>query len=408
CDISTCEVGIYVANDTVNVSGGSIQGGGTEASYNSVGVWADTGSDVTISGTEIFGCTEHDLLVSWEEPGASFNQTTGWGVYVADYATAQCIDCCDIHDNFWGICVEPDGYATANGINIRDNFIGAWWFWTPSDALDFELNWWGDEEGPAVTVPVAPGYGNPVSYGIDYTPWLDAPCPHGDPVGTSARFSGVARSGEPGLNVQFTDLSTPAPGCEIISWDWDFGDGDTSTEQNPSHIYMTEGVYTVTLCVEDSCGFSDCVTMKAYITVKKEAGFEEEPAKMSVSYLNIDPLQVLPNQEVVISANVCNNGGERGSKTVTLSVNGQAEQSQTVSVSGGSCQQVTFRTSRVVPGTYQVAIDGMTGQFSVLAPRTVTQEVPFQGESGLGTWGIIAIIAIAVVLIIALIFIFRQ
>ena len=180
--------------------------------------------------------------------------------------------------------------------------------------------------------------------------------------------------------------------------------------QNPSHTYAQEGVYTVTLCVEDSCGFSDCVTMRNYVTIEEEdkGGIKEEPAKMSVSYLNIDPAQVLPNQEVVISANICNQGGERGSKTAVLSVNGHAEQSQTVSVSGGSCQQVTFRTSRAVPGTYQVAVDGMTGQFTVLAPRTVTQDVPSQQDTGLGTWGIVAIILIVIVLIGALIFIFRS
>ncbi|MFW6056908.1 MAG: hypothetical protein ACOC9B_06335, partial [Chloroflexota bacterium] len=61
-----------------------------------------------------------------------------------------------------------------------------------------------------------------------------------------------------------------------------------------------------------------------------------------------------------------------------------------------------------VPGTYQVAIDGMTGQFSVLAPETVTRDVPSEQDTGLGTWGIIAIIVIAIALIAALIYIFRQ
>ena len=55
-----------------------------------------------------------------------------------------------------------------------------------------------------------------------------------------------------------------------------------------------------------------------------------------------------------------------------------------------------------------VAVDGMVGQFSVLAPRTVTQNVPSQQDTGLGTWGIIAIVAVVVVLIVALIVIFKQ
>ena len=148
--------------------------------------------------------------------------------------------------------------------------------------------------------------------------------------------------------------------------------------------------------------------MKAYITIEETDDDDVEEARMSVAYLNVDPMQVLPNQEVVVSANVCNQGEERGTKTVSLMVNGNAEQSQTVSVSGGACQQVSFRVSQPIPGTYQVAIDGMTGQFSVLAPRTVTNNVPSQQDTGLGTWGIVAIIAVIVVLIVALIVIFRK
>lgn len=51
--------------------------------------------------------------------------------------------------------------------------------------------------------------------------------------------------------VQFTDQSTDADG-QITSWDWDFGDGSTSTEQNPTHSYTTAGSFTVTLAVTDN------------------------------------------------------------------------------------------------------------------------------------------------------------
>jgi len=67
-----------------------------------------------------------------------------------------------------------------------------------------------------------------------------------------------------------------------------------------------------------------------------------------------------------------------------------------------------FRVARAVPGTYQVAVDGMAGQFSVLTPRTVTNTVASQQSMGLGTAGIAAIIAILVVLVIALVVVFRK
>ena len=51
--------------------------------------------------------------------------------------------------------------------------------------------------------------------------------------------------------VTFTDTSTPAD--EITSWFWDFGDGGTSTDQNPTHVYA-EGFFTVTLYVSGDKG----------------------------------------------------------------------------------------------------------------------------------------------------------
>lgn len=51
---------------------------------------------------------------------------------------------------------------------------------------------------------------------------------------------------ETGLTVNFTDNSTGA-----LSWLWDFGDGNTSTLQNPSHTYATTGTYNVKLYVEN-------------------------------------------------------------------------------------------------------------------------------------------------------------
>ncbi|MEZ4922955.1 MAG: M4 family metallopeptidase [Crocinitomicaceae bacterium] len=62
--------------------------------------------------------------------------------------------------------------------------------------------------------------------------------------------------------VVFTDLSTNGP----TSWSWDFGDGNTSTSQNPSHDYTSSGDYTVILTATNLNG-SDAVTMVDLIHV---------------------------------------------------------------------------------------------------------------------------------------------
>lgn len=59
-------------------------------------------------------------------------------------------------------------------------------------------------------------------------------------------FTSDVRSGNIDLTVQFID-TTVGP---TNSWLWDFGDGGTSTEQNPTHVYTVAGTYTVTLTVD--------------------------------------------------------------------------------------------------------------------------------------------------------------
>ena len=70
-----------------------------------------------------------------------------------------------------------------------------------------------------------------------------------DPVFPVANFSSNVTSGYFPLSVQFTDLSENATG-----WNWDFGDGNTSTDQNPTHIYSAAGNYTVNLTASNLNG----------------------------------------------------------------------------------------------------------------------------------------------------------
>jgi PKD repeat protein len=75
-------------------------------------------------------------------------------------------------------------------------------------------------------------------------------------------FSGYPLNGTSPLTVQFTDSSSGTPS----EWSWDFGDANTSSVQNPSHVYSNPGLYTVSLKVTKS-GDSDKTTKASYITV---------------------------------------------------------------------------------------------------------------------------------------------
>jgi PKD repeat protein len=52
------------------------------------------------------------------------------------------------------------------------------------------------------------------------------------------------------LVCDFTDTSTDPDGT-VVGWDWDFGDGEVSSQQSPQHTYAVGGPYTVTLVVTD-------------------------------------------------------------------------------------------------------------------------------------------------------------
>ena len=82
-----------------------------------------------------------------------------------------------------------------------------------------------------------------------------------------ADFSGNPTSGPAPLTVMFTDLSTGGP----TSWDWTFGDGGTSQQQHPTHEYLAESTYTVSLTATSENG-QDTETKLDYIDVTASGG----------------------------------------------------------------------------------------------------------------------------------------
>lgn len=74
------------------------------------------------------------------------------------------------------------------------------------------------------------------------------------------------------LEARFLDNSTNATGYQ-----WDFGDGNTSTEVSPSHVYTNPGTYTVLLIVENECG-QDTTSRTILTGNAPVAGFQYDPA----------------------------------------------------------------------------------------------------------------------------------
>lgn len=68
------------------------------------------------------------------------------------------------------------------------------------------------------------------------------------------------------LTSSFVDISNA--NLSIVSWQWDFGDGGSSNVQNPDHIYLTHGLYSVSLSVLDTNGCENLVSAFDLIEVR--------------------------------------------------------------------------------------------------------------------------------------------
>lgn len=121
-------------------------------------------------------------------------------------------------------------------------------------------NFWATPQGTGVSQ-----IGTPNAYGFIDANYAPLPgdnvdnFPLANPL--KASFNASPITGNKPLNVTFTDNSTGTanipPG--VTTWFWDFGDGNTSTLQNPSYTYAIEGTYNVTLTVTNNGGSSSTI-----------------------------------------------------------------------------------------------------------------------------------------------------
>jgi len=77
--------------------------------------------------------------------------------------------------------------------------------------------------------------------------------------------AGANQNGSEGSPLSFTAGATDAGTADTFTYLWNFGDGATSTQQNPSHTWVDDGAYTVTLTVTDDDGDSGSDTLTATI-----------------------------------------------------------------------------------------------------------------------------------------------
>lgn len=122
--------------------------------------------------------------------------------------------------------------------------------------------------GPGNSITVTPTTNTVYQYQVTDS----SGCTYTDSVTVTVLDAGVAGfAASPGgcapWPVSFTDQSTASGSAVVTSWLWDFGDGNTSTQQNPQHTYVTAGVYPVSLIITFSNGCTDTLLQPNLITI---------------------------------------------------------------------------------------------------------------------------------------------
>ncbi|RYY64302.1 MAG: PKD domain-containing protein, partial [Chitinophagaceae bacterium] len=186
-------------------------------------------------------------------------------------------------------------------------------------------------------------------------------------------FAGNNINGCAPMSTTFT--STVASSTPIVSYSWDLGDGNPSNVANPSHVYNTPGLYTVTLLVTNSSGCSKALTKDQYIKVgtKPVAAFTNStPSNCTI------PFTVnFTNQSTGTGNTYAWDFGDGGTST-------QASPSHTYTTAGTYTVTLTvtnaFTCSDVVTKTALVNV-GSTTAFTVASPVCVGQPITLTNGS---------------------------
>ena len=178
-------IGVFIYNScTVEVLDSTIEGqvysGEDEVCYGIEveGAYMDatpgTGSNVTITGTEIFNCDNTFATgPTWDSGGVYIN---GWLEYFDADDSTTIVGNCDIHNNYIGIIAVKSSLSSAHSNNIYDNRDYGVDSVAAHDAstavFNATCNWWGDNSGPYHETLNPGGTGNAVSDYVDFEPWL--------------------------------------------------------------------------------------------------------------------------------------------------------------------------------------------------------------------------------------------
>jgi hypothetical protein len=133
--------------------------------------------------------------------------------------------------------------------------------------------------------------------------------------------------------------------------------------------YRTKQIVLILVtCVAIIGLISACNSLSGPVATQETGGGEAVPSVFQVSGLSIDPAEVVTGQGVLITADVMNSGETDGIYEAELRINNVSEVSFQMAIPARETQKLFFVASKDIPGTYEVVLDGHTGQFVVTEP----------------------------------------
>ena len=205
---------------------------------------ADIDLTVTNSSSGDYAC--YQILTAWEEPTVTWNEASSGVPWSSPGASSSIDRGSEI------LCTVSAGSTGPMTVNITAAGLGIIQTWLDAPASN---------HGMIITGPT-------VSDGADFhssesttllsRPRLNLTYQIPTDLGNMDPAAGFTWSCNE-LDCNFTDTSFDSDGA-IVSWDWDFGDGNTSIVQHPGHTYATEGDFIVSLTVTDDDGASNTYT----------------------------------------------------------------------------------------------------------------------------------------------------
>lgn len=311
--------GVMTFTDTTNISG---------ASYN----WSFPGGSPSSSTSQI--------------PG---NVTYPAGTYTATLIVTDSLGCTDTVTQTFTITQPPfqanfsaPPVCVGNPTSFQDQSIGppTSWNW------NFGNGGSSTSQNPTTTYTAAGTYSVTLitSSGICGSDTITLPVTVNPlPVPAFSAPSVCLNNPSP-----FTDQSTG--NNTVTNWSWNFGDGNTSTVQNPSHTYTAAGTYTATLIVTNNFGCKDTLAVPVQVTPKPVPNFSSGPVCLGNATCFNDLSSIASGNitgwtwnfgdaSTSTTQNPCHTYAQAGTYSVTLTVS-----------SGNNCSDQITQTVSVLPG----------------------------------------------------------